>query len=102
MGAAGSTHGAFQKAVDRGNVFMALALARELGRLSLEDALLLTEMLARAEDHRFEVAAVRLLGRFIDERKPTLAGVRLAADALERLPDESAFRVLRILVRPGP
>lgn len=78
---------------------MALTTARELGQLTLEDALALTEMLARAGDDRFDTAAVRFLGRLVDERKPTLAGVRLAVDALSALPDETALRVLREIVR---
>jgi hypothetical protein len=70
-----------------------------MGRLSLEDALALTELLARVADPRFDTAAVRFLGRLVDERKPTLAGMRLAAEALAELPDESAARVLRELAR---
>src|SRR4051812_34420847 len=99
MGAAGSTHGNFMRACDNGNVLVALTIARELGQLSLEDALALTEVLARAGDERFEAAAVRFLGRLADERKPTLAGVRLATEALGALPDETALRVLREIVR---
>ena len=95
----GSPHAAFQRACERGNVLLALTTARELGRLSLEDALALTEVLARTGDARFDAAAVRFLGRLADERKPTLAGIRLAAHALGELPDESAARVLRELLR---
>lgn len=87
VGAAGSTHGAFQKAVDRGNVPIALSLARKLGRLSLAGALSVTKMLARERDERFDAAAVRFLGRLIEELRPTLA-----------LPDASATLVLRGLV----
>ena len=99
MGASGSAHGAFRRACERGNVLLALTTARGLGQLSLEDALALTEVLARAGDVRFETAAVRFLGRFAYERKPTLTGMRLAADALAALPDDAAGRVLRGLVR---
>lgn len=99
MGAAGSTHGAFQHACERGNVLMALSLARELGDVSLEDALSLTELLARAGDERFDAAAVRFLGRVAAERKPTLAGLRLAADAVAALPDAFALQTLRTFVR---
>ena len=42
MGVAGSTHATFRRAVERGNLPMALVTARELGRLTLEDALALT------------------------------------------------------------
>jgi len=37
---------------------MALTTARELGRLSLEDALRLTALLARVGDDRYNAAAV--------------------------------------------
>jgi hypothetical protein len=99
VGAAGSPHGAFQRAVDRGNVLLALAAARDLGRLSLEDALALTTLFARVGDARADAAAVRWLARLAEERTPTLAGMRLAAQALAALPDDSAVRVLRELMR---
>jgi hypothetical protein len=100
VGAAGSAGGAFQKACERGNVLMALAAAAELPKpLSLEYALILTELFARVGDARFDAAAVRWLGRLIEERKPTLAGVRLAAAAVAALPDETAARLLRDLAR---
>ena len=99
VGAAGSTHGAFRRAVERGNVTLALTTARELGRLSLEDALALTEVLARGRDPLFEAAAVRFLSRLAVERKPSLAALRLAVDALGALPDPAAARVLRELAR---
>src|ERR1044071_523082 len=99
MGAAGSTHAGFVRACERGNALMALTLARELGQLSLEDALALTEVLARAGDARFDAAAARFVGRLVDERKPSLAGLRLAVEALTALPDETASRVLRELTR---
>jgi hypothetical protein len=79
---------------------MAVAIVGELPKpLSLEYALVLTEMFARVDDERFEAAAVRWLARLAEERQPTLAGMRLAADALGALPDDSALRLLRELVR---
>jgi len=56
--------------------------AGEMGGLSLEDALSLCELLAFADQARFERAALRWLERFIDERLPPLAEVALAASAL--------------------
>jgi hypothetical protein len=100
MGAAGSPGAAFERACEIGNVLMAVAVSAELPRpLVLEYALKLTACFARADDVRFDAAAVRLLGRLMAERDLTLAGARLAADALAALPDESAMRVLRELVR---
>ena len=42
--------------------------AREMGGLSLADALLLCELLANTDPVRYERAALRWLQRFIDER----------------------------------
>jgi hypothetical protein len=46
--------------------------AREMGSLSLADALLLCELLAKVDPSRYERAALRWLQRFIDERSPPL------------------------------
>jgi 2-polyprenyl-6-methoxyphenol hydroxylase-like FAD-dependent oxidoreductase len=59
--------------------------AREMGGLSLADALLLCELLAKTDVQRYERAALRWLQRFIDERLPSLAEVALAASALAEL-----------------
>lgn len=103
MGAAGTTHGNFQRAVARGNLPVALATAKELGELSLEDALALTELFARIGDPRFEQAAVRWLGRLACERRPPLATLRLATALVAALPDErdgaAAHELVRLLAR---
>jgi hypothetical protein len=103
MGAAGSTHGNFQRAVERGNLPVALATAKELGALSLEDALALTELFGRIGDSRFEAAAVRWLARLAAERQPALEALRLATALLAALPDEThgaaAYELLRSLAR---
>jgi 2-polyprenyl-6-methoxyphenol hydroxylase-like FAD-dependent oxidoreductase len=59
--------------------------AREMGGLSLADALALCELLASTDPARYERAALRWLERFIDERLPPLAEVALAASALAEL-----------------
>jgi hypothetical protein len=59
--------------------------AREMGGLSLADALLLCELLANADPRRYERAALRWLERFIEERLPPLTEVALAAAALAEL-----------------
>jgi hypothetical protein len=100
MGEAGSIDGAFHRACDQGNVLMALAAVAEMPKpLTLEYALMLTICFARAGDVRFEPAAVRFIARLIEERAFTLAGLRLTAEAITALPDESAERMLRELVR---
>jgi hypothetical protein len=59
--------------------------AREMGALSLSDALSLCELLAATDPKRYERAALRWLQRFIDERLPPLAEVAVAAAALSEL-----------------
>jgi 2-polyprenyl-6-methoxyphenol hydroxylase-like FAD-dependent oxidoreductase len=59
--------------------------AREMGGLSLTDALALCELLAATDPKRYERAALRWLQRFVDERRPPLTEVALAASALAEL-----------------
>jgi hypothetical protein len=59
--------------------------AREMGGLSLSDALVLCALLARAHPVRYERAALRWLQRFIDDRLPPLTEVALAASELAEL-----------------
>src|SRR2546422_10584572 len=54
--------------------------ARELGEVSLDDALKLCVMLAERDARRFERAALRWLERFIEERLPPIAEVALAVE----------------------
>jgi hypothetical protein len=59
--------------------------AREMGGLSLGDALSLCELLARLDPARYERAALRWVQRLIDEHTPPLAEVALAASALSEV-----------------
>ena len=59
--------------------------AREMGGLSLADALSLCELLANVDPARYERAALRWLLRFIDGRLPPLTEVALAASTLAEL-----------------
>ena len=85
MTSQGTAHGRFQRAIHRGNVQAAEMAAREMGPVSLADALSLCELLAKADPARYERAALRWLERFIDERLPPLIEVALAASALAEL-----------------
>jgi hypothetical protein len=78
--------------------------AREMGGLSLADALLLCELLANADPARYKRAALRWLQRFIDERLPPLAEVALAASALAELRHghrDIGLQTLKQLLRRG-
>ena len=85
MTSQGTAHGRFQRAIHQRNVQNAEMAAREMGHVSLADALSLCELLAAADPKRYERAALRWLQRFIDERLPPLAEVALAAAALSEL-----------------
>jgi hypothetical protein len=84
--AKGSLHGAFQRSVERGNLFAADAAARQLGELSLPDALALTVLFAEHDPDRFERAAVRWHARFaLETPGVTLAESQLVLAALAGL-----------------
>jgi hypothetical protein len=85
MASQGTTHGNFQRAIHRRDVQAAELAAREMGGLSLADALSLCELLANTDPARYERAALRWLQRFIDERLPPLTEVALATSALAEL-----------------
>ena len=105
MTSKGTAHGRFVRAVQNGNVREAEMAAREMGGLSLDDALSLCELLAGPDPARFERAALRWLQRFIDERLPPVPEVALAASALAevRHGDRAVgVETLKRLLRPGP
>jgi hypothetical protein len=85
MTSQGTPRGRFQRAIHARHVQNAEMAAREMGVLSLADALLLCELLAKTDVARYERAALRWLQRFIDERLPPLTEVALAASALAEL-----------------
>jgi len=60
MTSQGTAHGRFQRAIHRGHVQAAEIAAREMGGLSLADALLLCELLPNVEPARFEQAGATL------------------------------------------
>jgi hypothetical protein len=104
MTSQGSPHGRFQRAIHRRHVQAAEMAAREMGGLSLADALSLCELLANVDPARYERAALRWLQRFIDERLPPLAEVALAASALAELRHgnrNSGAETLKRLLRHG-
>jgi ribosomal protein S7 len=104
MTSQGTAHGRFQRAIHRRHVQAAEMAARELGGLSLADALLLCELLANVDPARYERAALRWLQRFIDERLPPLTEVALAASALAELwhaNRNAGVETLKRLIRRG-
>jgi hypothetical protein len=95
----GSAHGRFERAIRRGQLLAAETAARELGRLSLEDAFELCVLMARHGDRRFKAAAVRWHGRYAVERAPSLPQSAAVLAALAQLPDDEALFLLRAALR---
>jgi hypothetical protein len=83
----GSPYGRFRRALATGNETLVIAAARELPRISLDDALRVCLVLRDGDPDRFERAAVRWLGRFaLEAQGVTMDDLRAAADALDALP----------------
>jgi hypothetical protein len=85
MTSQGTPRGRFQRAINRRHVQAAEMAAREIGQLSLMDALALVACYARSGSPKFDQAAVRWLERLAAERDASLRDMRLAAAALEAL-----------------
>jgi hypothetical protein len=99
MTSQGTAHGRFSRAIAQGDVRRAEMAARELGTVSLGDALQLCALLAERDPPRFERAALRWLERFIAERLPPLPEVALAASAFNELRHGDRAAGLRSLER---
>jgi hypothetical protein len=89
MTSQGSAYGRFQRALRRGQLFHAELAAREIGHLSLADALALALLIRDAEPARWPRAAARWHARFVLEAKGIgLDESSLALAALAALPTE--------------
>jgi hypothetical protein len=85
MTSQGPARGRFARAIKRRHLNAAEMAAREMGGLSLEDALSLCALIVDLDRTRADRAALRWLQRFLDERSPPLTDVSLAASALAQL-----------------
>lgn len=100
VAAQGSAQSRFQRALDRGDIDQAEMAARELGFLSLGNALALVVGYARAGSPKFEPAAVRWLARLaLEGREIRLADVQLAAAALANLRERRHETAEKTLLR---
>jgi hypothetical protein len=101
----GSAYARFRRALDTGNENLVIAAAHELPYVALDDALHICLVLRDGDPERYDRAAVRWLGRFaLEGRGVTLEAIRLAADALDALPDrpsDAMDRLHRICVAHG-
>ena len=69
MTSQGTAYGRFRRAIKRRQLFHAELAARELGRLTLADALDLLTLIAAEDRSRFDRAALRWHSRFVSEAK---------------------------------
>jgi hypothetical protein len=91
----------FKRALERGNLLVAEATAKEIGRISLADALELTLLIAQKEPHRHPRVAARWLLRYLEESDGvTIAEAGMAAGSLAALAGdghEEAAQALRAM-----
>ncbi|TMM28314.1 MAG: hypothetical protein E6F93_12595 [Actinobacteria bacterium] len=89
----------FRRALERGNLLVAEATAKEIGRISLAEALELTLLIAQKEPHRHPRVAARWLLRYLEESdEVTIREAAMAASCLAALGnDEEAPRTLRAM-----
>ena len=93
----GSAYNRFRRALDTGNELLVIATARELPQVSLADALRVVLLLRDGAPERYERACVRWLGRFaLEARGVTIDTLRLAAEALEVLPERAGEAMERL------
>jgi hypothetical protein len=81
----GTAHGRFTRCIEGRDLRGAEIAARELGKLSLEDALGLCVLYLQCDRPRYERAAVRWLERYLAERRPSLEDAGVAVGALAEL-----------------
>jgi hypothetical protein len=87
---AGTASGRFSRAIAHGDLLGADAAAREIGWLSLDDALKLCLLFAEKEPERYRRAGVRWLSRLLVERQLDLDEAALAASSLAALTGRSS------------
>ena len=102
MTSQGSAHRRFTRAIKQPNLGAAESSLRELGQVSLEDALSYLDLLAEQKPEKLERAAVRWHGRLETEATfLTLGESQLALAALASLcaGERDSVEVLRRLLR---
>jgi hypothetical protein len=87
MTARGHPHAEFKRALVRGNLWVAEAVARDLPQVSLEEALRLVHLYGEKESPKYERAALRWLERYLTESSPTLKNfAKVTRELAEREP----------------
>jgi hypothetical protein len=98
MTAPGHPRAILARAIERGNLVVAEETAREVGRLTLEEALRLVFLYAEKDPVRYERAALRWLDRYLTEGKAvTLLSAQLAISALSELRASDGQQAAKLL-----
>jgi hypothetical protein len=102
--ATGHPRAIFRRAIERGNLAVAEVTAREIGRISLVEALELTALIALKDSRRHGRAGARWLRRYLDENERAgLDDVAFVAGCLSALggrEHEAALAALRAVAAP--
>jgi len=80
----GHPYAVLQRALSNGNLWVAEAVARELPKVSLEDALRLVHLYAQKESPKYERAAMRWLEGYLAESSPRLKDLSEVAASSQR------------------
>ena len=75
----------FRRALEHGNLLLAEATAREVGRLDLDEALELTALIAARDRERGRRYALRWLARWLEEANGTIEDAVMVAGGLAAL-----------------
>lgn len=96
--AQGHPRAIFNRAVERGNLLIAETTAREIGRISLVEALQLTALIAQKDPRRHARVAARWLFRYLEEHEMATIGeaalVTAALVALDGAGHDEAYVAL--------
>jgi ribosomal protein S7 len=96
--AQGHPRAVFRRAIERGNLLVAETTAREMGTVSLQEALALTGLIALKEPHRRSRVAARWLLRFLEEHDAvTIEEAMLAGAALTALGTDAQETAITVL-----
>jgi hypothetical protein len=103
---AGPSRTIFRRALEHDNLVLAEVTAREIGRVTIAEALELTALVARKQPHRYGRFAARWLCLYLEEHEQaTLEDVELLVLNLRSLPSPkdhpSALVILRRVARQG-
>lgn len=89
MTAQGHARSVFHRALQRKNLLVAETTAREIGHVSLAEALALTVLIAERDPRRLERASARWLRLYLDQRDDaTSSEVALVCASLDVLTDD--------------